>query len=43
MEMGGRRMKGWVFVDPAELAGKRRLGAWVARGVRFARSLPPKA
>jgi TfoX/Sxy family transcriptional regulator of competence genes len=43
MEMGGRPMKGWVFVDPAELAGKRRLGAWVARGVRFARSLPPKA
>ncbi len=43
MEMGGRLMKGWVFVDPAELAGKRRLGAWVARGVRFARSLPPKA
>ena len=43
MEMGGRPMKGWVFVDPEELAGKRPLRAWVARGVGFARSLPPKA
>jgi TfoX/Sxy family transcriptional regulator of competence genes len=43
MEMGGRLMKGWVFVASEELSGKRRLSAWVARGVAFARSLPSKA
>ncbi len=42
MEMGGRLMKGWVFVASKELGTKRRLGAWVGRGARFARSLPPK-
>jgi hypothetical protein len=43
MEMGGRRMKGWVYVAPEELVRKRELAAWVGRGTRFARSLPPKS
>jgi len=42
MEMGGRPMKGWVFVAPEELGRKRELAAWIGRGTRFARSLPPK-
>ena len=32
MEMGGRPMKGWVFVAPEELGRKRELAAWVATG-----------
>ncbi len=42
MEMGGRRMKGWVFVGPTAVADDVALGSWVARGVAFARTLPPK-
>jgi TfoX N-terminal domain len=42
MEMGGRRMKGWVFVAPEELGRRSQIAAWVERGVAFARSLPPK-
>ena len=42
MEMRGRPMTGWVRVDAEGLASKRQLAAWVQRGVRFARSLPPK-
>jgi TfoX N-terminal domain len=40
--MGSRPMKGWVFVDPAGIESDAELGEWVARGVAFARSLPPK-
>jgi TfoX/Sxy family transcriptional regulator of competence genes len=38
MEMRGREMPGWLRVDPsaAEVA------EWVARGVAYARTLPPK-
>ena len=42
MEMGKRRMKGWVFVPPEQVAGRTELEDWVERGVVFARSLPPK-
>jgi TfoX/Sxy family transcriptional regulator of competence genes len=42
MEMRGRSMTGWVRVDAEGLATKRQLSGWVERGVRFARSLPPK-
>ena len=42
MDMGGRRMKGWVFVAPEKLARRPQLSRWVDRGVAFARSLPPK-
>jgi hypothetical protein len=40
--MGERPMKGWILVAPEGLAGAEELGRWVARGVAFARSLPPK-
>ena len=40
--MRGRAMDGWMRVDPDGLASERDLGQWVARGVAYARSLPPK-
>jgi hypothetical protein len=39
----GRPMTGWVFVAPEAVANGRSLSAWVARGVKFAQSLPPKS
>jgi TfoX/Sxy family transcriptional regulator of competence genes len=39
----GRPMTGWVFVASQAVANGRSLSAWVARGVDFARSLPPKS
>lgn len=38
----GRPMKGWVYVSAQGLTSEEQLGAWVRRGVEFARSLPPK-
>jgi hypothetical protein len=38
----GRLMKGWVFVDPPGCSNDADLKAWVAAGVDFAASLPPK-
>jgi TfoX/Sxy family transcriptional regulator of competence genes len=40
----GRRgpMKGWLRVDDSVLGDDMTLGAWVERGVTYARSLPPK-
>ena len=40
--MGGRTMDGWITVAPEGLKTKRQLAAWVARGVAFAKTLPPK-
>jgi TfoX/Sxy family transcriptional regulator of competence genes len=42
-EMRGRPMEGWLRVDGAGLRTKRQLEPWVARGVAYARSLPPKS
>jgi TfoX N-terminal domain len=42
MEMGKRRMPGWIRVAPEGLRTKRALGAWVRRGVGYARTLPAK-
>jgi hypothetical protein len=42
MEMGGRPMRGWLRIDPADLATKRQLARWVDRGTSYARSLPAK-
>jgi TfoX/Sxy family transcriptional regulator of competence genes len=42
MQMRGREMPGWLRVDAAHVRTKRELSMWVARGVSFARSLPPK-
>jgi TfoX/Sxy family transcriptional regulator of competence genes len=42
-DMGGRGpMKGWLRVDESVLGDDKTLGAWVQRGVGYARSLPPK-
>ena len=41
-DMTGRPMSGWIVVDPPGVADDERLADWVARGVDFARSLPPK-
>ena len=40
--MRGRPMDGWLRVDPAALDTDDELAAWVARGVNYAQSLPPK-
>ena len=42
MEMRGREMKGWLRVDSEDVRTKRELSRWVERGVKYARSLPPK-
>ncbi len=41
-DMTGRPMKGWILVAPEGVKTKRELGAWVQRGLGYARSLPPK-
>jgi TfoX/Sxy family transcriptional regulator of competence genes len=41
-DMTGRPMKGWILVAPEGVRTKRQLGGWVQRGVKFARTLPPK-
>lgn len=40
--MRGKAMPGWLRVDDSTVKTKKELGAWVARGVAYARSLPPK-
>jgi TfoX/Sxy family transcriptional regulator of competence genes len=40
--MTGRPMKGWLTVDPEGCAEDDDLRRWVARGVGYARGLPPK-
>jgi hypothetical protein len=40
--MRGKEMDGWLRVEPEGVARKRQLERWVARGVDYARSLPPK-
>jgi hypothetical protein len=41
-DMTGRPMRGWILVAPDGVAGEDDLAAWIARGVAFARTLPPK-
>ena len=41
-EMRGRPMDGWLRVDDEALRTGAQLGAWVERGLAYARSLPPK-
>jgi hypothetical protein len=41
-EMRGREMDGWLRVDPAVVETDAQLRRWVAHGVAYARSLPPK-
>src|SRR5207248_11138949 len=40
--MRGRAMDGWLRVEDEGLSSNRDLEQWVARGVAYARSLPPK-
>jgi hypothetical protein len=42
MEMRGRRMRGWLRVDPEDVRTKRQLAEWVELGTAYARSLPAK-
>jgi TfoX/Sxy family transcriptional regulator of competence genes len=42
MEMRGRRMQGWLRLDPDDVRTKRQLAKWVGLGATYARSLPPK-
>ena len=42
MEMRGRSMEGWLRVETGDVRTEQQLAAWVKRGVRYARSLPPK-
>ena len=42
VEMRGRVMQGWLRVDADGVRTKRQLETWVARGIAYARSLPPK-
>ncbi len=42
VEMRGRPMPGWLRLEVDHVKTKTELSAWVARGVSFARSLPPK-
>ena len=42
MEMGGRRMRGWLRVDPSDVGTRRQLAKWVGLGAAYARSLPDK-
>jgi hypothetical protein len=41
-DMTGRPMRGWIVVERSGIGTDAQLGAWVERGVAFARSLPPK-
>jgi TfoX N-terminal domain len=41
-EMRGRAMDGWLRVDPEAVERDEELERWVAVGVDYARSLPPK-
>lgn len=41
-QMRGREMHGWLRIDPQGLRTGSQLERWVARGVAYARSLPPK-
>lgn len=42
MVMGGREMRGWLRIASPGVKTKRQLQSWVARGVDYAKSLPPK-
>jgi hypothetical protein len=42
-EMRGRAMDGWLRVDAEAVESQEELERWVAVGVDYARSLPPKS
>ena len=42
MDITGKPMKGWIFVEPAGIAKDADLIAWIERAYSFASSLPKK-
>jgi hypothetical protein len=42
MDFTGKSLRGFVYVDPAGWASRGDLEKWVARGVEFVETLPPK-
>ena len=42
MVMAGRETRGWLRIDAEGVKTKRQLASWIARGVDYVRSLPPK-
>ncbi len=42
VEMRGRPMPGWLRVETTDVRTKGQLAKWVALGMTYARSLPPK-
>ena len=41
-DMTGRAMKGWVMVEPGGFTSEAELKEWVAAGLNFALTFPPK-
>lgn len=41
-QMRGRTKSGWLRIEPEGVQDREGLEAWVARGIDYARSLPPK-
>ena len=41
-DMSARPMRGWIVVAPEGIADDAALDAWIAQGVAYAESLPPK-
>ena len=41
-EMHGRAMNGWLHVEASATGTDEELAAWVAKGVAFVATLPPK-
>ena len=41
-KMRGRELNGWLWVGPQAIATKRGLRKWLALGMTYPRSLPPK-
>ncbi len=42
MKNGPKPMKGWLMVEPEGYKTKKKLSAWVKKGVEFTLTLPPK-
>lgn len=42
MEMKGRTMKGWLYIEPYGLEDDDALAEWISIGLDFAQTLPPK-
>lgn len=41
-DITGKPMKGWIVVEPEGIEDDHAFAVWVAQGVEFAKSLPPK-